>query len=284
MSMPLTHANTSRTLQTPQGKLHYHEAGEGPPLLLLHGSGPGVSGWANFKENLAVFARDFRTLILDLPGYGGSDPASGHPVAATLAAATAFLDSLAIERVDLLGNSFGGMIGSHLAAQQPHRVRRLCTIGGMGANLFSAFPGEGVNLLVDFTEAPTREKLTAWLHSMVFDPSLVTEELIEDRWQRATAPATLAWSRQLYSREAIRALSTPQPNTPPSWAHLPAIEAPTLVTWGRDDRVSPLDMALLPMRLIPKCELHVFYNCGHWAMIERKAEFESTVLAFFNRD
>ncbi|GFG80102.1 hypothetical protein MPRG_33780 [Mycobacterium paragordonae] len=58
---------------------------------------------------------------------------------------------------------------------------------------------------------------------------------------------------------------------------------PTLLTWGRDDRVSPLDMAIIPMRTIPNAELHVFPNCGHWAMIEAKAAFESTVLAFLSR-
>ena len=68
----LTHDATSRTLDTPQGTLHYHEAGDGPPLLLLHGSGPGVSGWANFRGNLPAFAEQYRTLVLDMPGFGKS--------------------------------------------------------------------------------------------------------------------------------------------------------------------------------------------------------------------
>ena len=70
---------TSRTLATPDGDLHYHEAGDGPPLLLLHGSGPGVSGWANFGGNLPLFAEHFRTLVLDLPGFGTSHAVDGQP-------------------------------------------------------------------------------------------------------------------------------------------------------------------------------------------------------------
>jgi 2-hydroxy-6-oxonona-2,4-dienedioate hydrolase len=70
----------------------------------------------------------------------------------------------------------------------------------------------------------------------------------------------------------------------PYWAMLHKIRARTLLTWGRDDRVSPVDMALLPMRTIPEVELHVFPNCGHWTMIEQKAAWESTVLAFLLRE
>lgn len=283
MRDPYTYEATSRTLKTEQGVLHYHEAGEGTPLILIHGSGPGVFGWANFGGNLPLFAKHFRTFIIDLPGYGGSDAVEGFPVDTGVAATLRFMDALGIERAAILGNSMGGMVGTHLAAAHPTRVTRLCTIGGAGVNLFSPFPNEGINLLVEFTEQPTRERLVAWLRSMVYDQSLVTEELIEDRWKRATDPKTLETSRRMYSREGIAALAKMHKQSQP-WSHLQSIQCPTLITWGRDDRVSPLDWAILPMRLIPKCELHVFYDCGHWAMIERKQEFENVALAFFLRD
>ncbi len=67
------------------------------------------------------------------------------------------------------------------------------------------------------------------------------------------------------------------------FAYLPKIQAPTLMTWGRDDRVNPLDIAMLPLRLIPNVELHVFSKCGHWAMIEQKEAFEQVVLGFLKR-
>jgi 2-hydroxy-6-oxonona-2,4-dienedioate hydrolase len=278
-----TFAGTSRTLQTPQGGLHYHEAGQGSALLLLHGSGPGVYGWANFHGNLPLFAQHFRCFIIDLPGYGESDAIPGHPIDVAVAATLRFMDAMGLKQVNLLGNSLGGIVASRVAAEHPERVKRLCMIGGVGLNLLSSFPNEGINLLVDFVEDPTRERLIAWLHSMVYDPRLVTDELIADRWQRATDPKTLAVSRELYSRASIRAMAANQFQTQP-WQHLAKIQCPTLLTWGRDDRVSPLDRALLPLRVIPKCELHTFHDCGHWAMIERKAEFESVVLAFFRRD
>jgi len=284
MGATYTFENTSRTLATEQGTLHYHEAGseDAPPLILLHGSGPGVFGWANFQGNLPAFAEFFHTYILDMPGYGGSSAVDGHPIAAAVDATLRFMDKMGIAQTAFVGNSMGGMVATHLAAAHPERVSRLCTIGGVGTNLFTSFPNEGINLLVEFTEQPTRERLIAWLRSMVYDQSLVTEELIEDRWRRATHPETLAVSRRMYSRAAIQAIGVAQKSSQP-WAHLQSLQCPTLITWGRDDRVTPVDWAILPMRLIPKCELHVFYDCGHWAMIERKQEFESVALAFLRR-
>ena len=274
---------TSRTVETPFGKLHYHEAGSGPALIMLHGSGPGVTGWANFRGTIGPFSKHFRTLILDMPGNGGSPDWDGNPVENAVKAVIALMDELNLERANLLGNSMGGMVAGFVAAAQPDRVIRLATIGGVGSAIFSAAPSEGINLLVDFTEAPSRERIVHWLRSMVYDQSLVTEELIEERLQQATKPEILAASRKIYDRAAIAARMKIPEDGPKPWDVFPKIKCQTLVTWGRDDRVTPLDMALLPMKFIPNCELHVFPNCGHWAMIERKEEFENVVLAFFSR-
>ncbi|MFC9659305.1 alpha/beta fold hydrolase [Nocardia sp. NPDC127606] len=281
----LSYEGTLREVTTDAGVLRYHEAGEGPPLLLLHGSGPGVTGWRNFRGNLAVFAQRFRCLVLEFPGFGVSDDFGGHPMVTALDAVVRFVDALGLDSVDIIGNSMGGGVALNYAIAHPERVGKLVTIGGIGRNLFSPGPGEGIKLLQEFTEEPTRERLIQWLHSMVYDPAMVTEELIEERWTQATDPATLDSARRMYSKAAfammVRAMEAS--DAPPPWAMLHKVAAPTLITWGRDDRVSPLDMALIPMRTIPRAELHVFPHCGHWAMIERKDEFESAVLAFLTR-
>ncbi|MFD6396469.1 alpha/beta fold hydrolase [Nocardia sp. NPDC060249] len=282
----LSYEGTLREITTDAGVLRYHEAGEGPPLLLLHGSGPGVTGWRNFRGNLAAFAQRFRCLVLEFPGFGVSDDFGGHPMITALDSVVRFVDALGLDRVDIIGNSMGGGVALNYAIAHPERVGKLVTIGGIGRNLFSPGPGEGIKLLQEFTEEPTRERLVQWLHSMVYDPAMVTEELIEERWTQATDPATLDSARRMYSKAAfammIKAMEAS--DAPPPWAMLHKVAAPTLITWGRDDRVSPLDMALIPMRTIPRAELHVFPNCGHWAMIERKIEFESAVLAFLTRE
>lgn len=283
--MELSHDSTLRELATDQGVLRYHEAGDGPPLLMLHGSGPGVTGWRNFRGNLGRFSEHFRCLVLEFPGFGVSDPADGHPMATATDAVGRFLDGLGLHQVDVVGNSMGGFVATRFALDNPDRVRRLVTIGGMGRNLFSPGPGEGINLLMEFTENPTRERLVQWLYSMVYDPAMVTEELIEERWAQATEPDTLAAARRMYGKAAFAAgaATAATSEDAPLWAMLHRLRAKTLITWGRDDRVSPVDMSIVPMRTIPDAELHVFPNCGHWVMIEQKAAWESAVLAFLTR-
>jgi 2-hydroxy-6-oxonona-2,4-dienedioate hydrolase len=279
----LTLAETSRHVDTAEGKLHYHEAGDGPPLLLLHGSGPGVSSWANYRGNLPVFSEHFRTLALDFPGFGRSYSPDANPVLAAPGAVVSFLDALGLESVAVVGNSMGGGVAAQVAAAHPDRITRLVTIGGVGVPIFSASPPEGIKLLVEFVEDPTRDRLVKWMHSMVYDTSLITDEFVAMRWEQATDPEALDGIRRMYNQQLLANFRLLAGN-PASLAMLPKIQAPTLLTWGRDDRVTPLDGALGPMRFIPRCELHVFHDCGHWAMIERKDEFESVVLSFLLRD
>ncbi|OBG03265.1 alpha/beta fold hydrolase [Mycolicibacter sinensis] len=281
----MSHRETLRELRTERGVLRYHEAGAGPPLLLLHGSGPGVSGWQNFRGVLDTFSQHFRCLVLEFPGFGVSDDFGGHPMHTASDAVGALVDGLSLDRVDIVGNSMGGGVAINYAIAQPQRVQRLVTIGGIGRSILSPGPSEGIRLLQEFTESPTREGLIRWLHSMVYDPAMVTEQLIEERWRLATAPEALAGARRMYSRAAFAAMIQAMESAqgPQPWAAMHQVTAPTLITWGRDDRVSPLDMALIPMRTIPRAELHVFPNCGHWAMIEAKEAFEAVVLAFLLR-
>ncbi len=285
--LDLSYEGTLKEVETPQGVLKYHEAGavDAPPLLLLHGSGPGVTGWRNFGENLATFAPHFRCLILEFPGFGVSAPSDLHPMMAAMPAVGQFLDALGLDQVDIIGNSMGGVVGTRFAMANPERVRRLVTVGGMGKNIFSTAPGEGIKLLSEFNENPSRERLVQWLESMVWDKSMITEELIQARWDQATEPATLESARKMYGRKAIEMMAKfeSMSKEAPYWAMLHTVQCETLITWGRDDRVSPLDMSLIPMRTIPKAELHVFPNCGHWTMIEAKDAWEAAVSAFLRR-
>lgn len=277
---------TLHQVETPLGALRYYDVGGGDPLLLLHGSGPGVTGWRNFQQNLPALSRRFRCLVLELPGFGVSEAVDLHPMVAAPRAVRAFLTALGLETVDVVGNSMGGVVALQLATRDPGLFKRIVTVGGVGTNLFTTFPSEGITLLQEFVADPSRERLVQWLHSMVWDRAIVTEEMIEARWQQATEPSTLAASRRMYSRQAMDAGMKAAATTgqPPYWAMLHQITAPVLLTWGREDRVSPLDQALVPMRTIPDATLHVLPKCGHWAMIEQQRSWESAVLAFLTRE
>ncbi|NKS42746.1 alpha/beta fold hydrolase [Rhodococcus hoagii] len=281
----LSFEGTKREVVTDAGVLRYHEAGYGPPLLLLHGSGIGVSGWRNYRGNLAVFAEHFHCYVLEFPGFGISDPVEGHPVRTATESVPRFMDALGIESAAIIGNSMGGVVGAQVAMQHPARVEKLITIGGVGPNIFSQAPSEGTRLLRDFADDPSREKLVRWLDCMVYDPALVTDERVDERWEAAMAPSSHETLAAMYGSAAVtaqqRALEASE--APPYWSMMRKIQCPTLFTWGLDDRQCPPDMPLVPLRLVPHAELHVFPNCGHWVMVEAEEAFERVALEFLLR-
>lgn len=222
-------------------------------------------------------------VALDFPGFGISESCAGNPLAAAPAAVTDLLEALDLGPVAFVGNSMGGNVAARVAAEHPDAVSKLVTLGGIGTPLFSPSPHEGVKLLVQFVEDPTRERLVAWMESMVFDSALLTEELVDQRWATANQPGALDDVRRMFNPEVLAAMRRAPLAAPDQVATLARIKAPTLVTWGRDDRVTPLDGMLLPMRVIRNCEVHVFGDCGHWVMIEQAEAFERVVLEFLLR-
>lgn len=198
-TVELTYESTSRFAQVrPDLKLHYHEAGigNGPTIVLLHGGGPGASSWSNFSRNIPVLARDFHVIAVDQPGYGKSDKPTEHPqyFVHSASALKDLLDTLGItDRVHLLGNSLGGGTSVRFALDYPDRAGKLILMGpgGLSTNLFAPDPTEGVRLLSKFTYEPTRENIEAFIRIMVFDQSLVTDELIDERFAAAGTPNRL---------------------------------------------------------------------------------------------
>lgn len=199
-----------------------------------------------------------------------------------MAALLRILDAEGLDTVDVVGNSLGGMVATHLALEHPDRVRRTVLMGpgGIAPPLLAPQPTEGIRLLIEFCENPTRERLLAWMRAMVGDQRFLTEERIEQRWKAASAPGGVDFVRDFY-RAAMRRDPT---SGPPLWTRLGEIAHRVLLTYGRDDRVTPLESALHPLRNLRNAELHVFPNCGHWAMQERQNDFERVVLDFLTRD
>jgi 4,5:9,10-diseco-3-hydroxy-5,9,17-trioxoandrosta-1(10),2-diene-4-oate hydrolase len=242
---------------------------------MLHGGGPGASAWSNFGSSLDRFASQFRVLLVDQPGFGESDKPEieGHFFTFAADKLAALLDELGIERVHLLGNSLGGGTAVRFALKYPGRVGRMILMGpgGLSLNIFAPDPTEGIKRLYDFAAppGPSKEKMAAFIKTMVADQALVTDELVEERFASATAPGTA---------EAMASMgaSFAKPDTFEEgflWREAYKLRQPVLLTWGREDRVNPLDGALAALKLIPKASLHVFPNCGHWAQIEAAEEF-----------
>jgi 4,5:9,10-diseco-3-hydroxy-5,9,17-trioxoandrosta-1(10),2-diene-4-oate hydrolase len=172
--------------------------GNADTVVLLHGGGPGASAWSNFGRTMPVIASRFRVVMMDLPGYGGSAarPATGHFFTIAADALAGLLDQLDIVKVHLIGNSLGGGTALRFALNYPERAGRLVLMGpgGLTLNVFSPDPTEGVRRLIEFgaPPGPSRDKMAAFLRTMVFDQRLVTDELIDERFAIASKPEALA--------------------------------------------------------------------------------------------
>ncbi|MEU4250081.1 4,5:9,10-diseco-3-hydroxy-5,9,17-trioxoandrosta-1(10),2-diene-4-oate hydrolase [Amycolatopsis sp. NPDC026612] len=263
-------------------KLHYHEAGaeHAETVILLHGGGPGASAWSNFGRNLPEFAKHYRTIAVDQPGFGRSDKPAEHPqyFRHSADAVAGLMDALGIERAHFVGNSLGGGAAVRFALNHGKRAGRLVLMGpgGLSVNLFAPDPTEGVKNLGRFAVKPSRERMEAFLRIMVHDQALITDELIDERFAAANTPESLAAMRAM-------GMSFAQPDTYEEgmlWREAHRLRQRVLLIWGREDRVNPLDGALVALKTIPRAQLHVFGGCGHWAQLEKFDEFNRLALDF----
>ena len=277
--MALSQAETSRTVRTRDWNLHYHEAGQGRPLILLHGSGPGATGWSNFSGNIEALARRFRVLAVDMPGWGLSDAATVEELDHVEAAAQ-FMDALGIEKAAFVGNSMGGQTSLRLATEHPGRVTHIVTMGppvGRIPTLFGAGdgPSEGLKVLIQAYQDPSPQRMRDLVEIMVYDKArFATPALCQARSDAAQA-------RPEHLRNYVAGLPKGAPL--PRWLQpelLPAIQVPTLLIHGRDDRVVSFENSLFLLARIPNSRLVVLNRCGHWAMIEHPEEFNRLVADF----
>jgi 2-hydroxymuconate-semialdehyde hydrolase len=250
-----------------------HVDGDGPPVLLLHGSGPGVTAWANWRLTLPVLDRHFRVVAPDIVGFGFTErPADvTYDLATWTAHAVGVLDALGIERAHVVGNSFGGALALSLAIRHPGRVDRLVLMGSVGVP-FAITPG----LDAVWGYEPSIEAMEGLLHLFAHDPALIGPDLARLRYEASVRPGVQEAYRAMFPAPRQRALDA---MTHPV-EDIAAITAPTLIVHGREDQVIPVQNALDLLGLIEDAQLHVFGRCGHWTQIEQAAGFTDLVTDF----
>ncbi|WP_028222767.1 alpha/beta fold hydrolase [Paraburkholderia oxyphila] len=277
--MTLTQAQTSRTIKTRDWQLHYEEAGQGHPVILLHGSGPGATGWSNFRGNIEALARHFHVYAVDMPGWGQSDAATVEQLD-HVDAAIQFMDALGIEKAAFVGNSMGGQTSLRLATEHPERITHLVTMGppvGRMPTLFGAGdgPSEGLKVLIQAYQDASPQNMRRLVEIMVYDKArFATPDLCQAR-----SDAALARPEHLHNYVA----GLPKGAPLPKWVKpelLGSIKVPTLLIHGRDDRVVSFETSLFLLANIPDSRLLLLNRCGHWAMIEHPEEFNRAVIDF----
>ncbi|MDP9916671.1 2-hydroxymuconate-semialdehyde hydrolase [Variovorax boronicumulans] len=265
-------ANSIRT-----GAFHtnVHDLGEGAPVLFIHGSGPGVSAWANWRLVLPVLAQTRRVIAPDMAGFGFTErvPGAAYTMDAWVQQALDLLDALDIERADVVGNSFGGALALALAIRAPHRVRRLVLMGSVGVP-FAITPG--LDAVWGYT--PSFANMRRIMDVFAFDRTLVTDELAQLRYEASMRPGFQETFGAMFPAPRQRwvdAMASPE-------AAIRALPHETLLIHGREDQVIPLATSLTLSQWIPRSQLHVFGRCGHWTQIEHSVRFARLVGDFLN--
>ncbi|WP_416052979.1 alpha/beta fold hydrolase [Cupriavidus basilensis] len=261
-----------QTIATPDGlRLHYLDAGAGEPVVFIHGSGPGASGHSNFKHNAPAFAAaGFRTVVVDLPGYGqSSKPADvEYTLDFFVAALRAQLLALELPRCVLVGNSLGGAIALKYALDYPEHVSRLVMMAPGGVeDRETYFRMEGIEKMVSlFTGGQmNHDTMRELLKLLVHDATLVTDALVDER---------MAVCKE-QPREVLATMKVPNLTE-----RLGEIACPVLGFWGTEDRFNPAGGALKFLQGCRDARFVLINRCGHWVMVEHSDYFNRECLAF----
>lgn len=246
---------------------NYHDSGSGAPVILLHGSGPGVSAWTNWKRVMPALADDFRVLAPDMAGFGYTErkPDQVYDIKHWVIQLIGFMDALGIAKASLVGNSFGGSLAIAAAARQPDRFDRLVLMG-TPCGPFTMTPG----LRAGWDYTPSEDNMRSVMAHFPCDPAFITDELVADRYAASQIPGAQEGLRQLLAKPNDEG-DTPLSGMPEAIAA--KIVHPTLVLHGREDRVIPLELGLRIAHAVPNAQMHIFGQCGHWVQAERFDDF-----------
>lgn len=256
---------------------NYIEAGDGPPLILIHGSGPGVTAFANWSGVLPTLSQDFHVYAPDMVGFGYTEVPEDR-IDFTLDFwvdhIIAFLDALGIDRASFIGNSYGGGLSLAVAARHPERIHRFVLMGAAGLQFEISTGLEAV-----WGYEPSLANMRKLMETFAYDPRLVTDAIVQSRHVASTRPG----AQEAYSRlfpeprqPKLDRLATPEDD-------VRRIEAPALIIHGREDVIVPVAVAYRFSALLRHSELHVFGECGHWTQIEKRDRFLEIVIPFLKQ-
>jgi len=252
-----------------------HDIGSGFPLLMIHGSGPGVSAWANWRLNLPELAKGRRVIAPDMLGFGYTQRPGDNQYSMErwLQHLLDLVNTLELPRVDIVGNSFGGALALAFAIRHPQRVRRLVL---MGAAAVSFELTEGLDAVWGYE--PSFQAMRHLLDIFAYNRDLVNDELAELRYRASIRSGVQESFSAMFPAPRQRwvdALASDE-------SAINALPHETLIIHGREDKVIPVDASIRLSRLVPNAQLHVFGHCGHWTQIEHCNRFNQLVNNFLS--
>lgn len=264
------------SIQTGEFMTNYHDVGEGYPVVLLHGSGPGVTAWANWNKLFPILKKDFRVIAPDMVGFGFTQRPNDvtYTMNGWVQQTIDLFDALKIEKANLIGNSFGGALAMAMAIKYPERVNKLVLMGSMGVSFPLTY---GLDRVWGYT--PSFENMEELLEIFTYDHSFATKDLINTRYESSMQPGFQESFSSMFPAPRQNGVEAMAGNA----SYIRNIPHETLIVHGREDRVIPIDTSLQLVQLIDNAQLHVFGKCGHWTQIEHTEEFAELVASFFKR-
>ena len=273
----MTNSNPEVGLSLKAGgiKTNYHDSGHGFPLILLHGSGPGVTGLANWRLVMPTLSKKSRVLVPDIVGFGYTERPSGviYSMQTWLQHTLDFMNALEVESVDLVGNSFGGALALAFAIKNPGRVRRLILMGSVGLDFEIT---KALDLIWGYS--PSVENMRNMMTYFAHDQNLINDELAKMRYEASIRPNVQEAYAAMFPEPRQRWIASLASDE----NDIKRIGHETLIIHGREDEVIPLSNSYRFFELIPNAQLHVFGNCGHWTQIEHSERFARLVLDFLS--
>jgi 2-hydroxymuconate-semialdehyde hydrolase/2-hydroxy-6-oxo-octa-2,4-dienoate hydrolase len=265
-----------RTIDAGGIQTSYLEAGAGQPVVMLHGSGPGVSAMANWQHNVGALAQRFRVLAPDIVGFGATKRPGDivYSLRSWTDHVWAFLDAHDIEKAAIVGNSLGGRIALQMATDRPDRITKMVLMGAPGVGMTLT---EGLAALRAYQ--PSHDAMRDLLRNyFAVDPAMITDDLVAIRYEASVAGGAYEEYRAMFfdPRHAGSELGI-------TAEEVRAIDTPALLVHGREDKVVPMQVSVTMLGLLPNVDLHVFSRCGHWTQIERADEFSALVADYLAR-
>jgi 4,5:9,10-diseco-3-hydroxy-5,9,17-trioxoandrosta-1(10),2-diene-4-oate hydrolase len=262
------------------------EAGDGPPVVMLHGGGPGASGVSNYSRNIDSLAAHFRVIVPDMPGYGRSAKGvdQSDPFGYLADMIRGLLDELGIGTACLVGNSYGGAAALRLALDTPQRVGKLVLVGPGGIGTTRGVPTAGLKSLLAYYggEGPSRDKLATFIRNyLVYEGACVPDSLIDTRYAASVDPEVVA-DPPLRRPSGPTALRTLWRMDLTRDRRLKQLATPTLVLWGRDDKVNRPAGGPMLANLMPNADLVMTSRTGHWLQWERADLFNKLCVDFLS--
>lgn len=259
---------------------NYHEIGEGDSVILLHGSGPGVTAWQNWHKILPRLGETHRVLALDVVGFGFSPLPEGEKPGIKLWTRhlAGFIDALGLDQVTLIGNSFGGALALGMMAHHADKVRSLILMG-TPAGEFEQTQG----LADSRSFEPNFDAMRAMMRAFPYDPSIVTDEAVAARLRVAEIASGKETIRKLQPGDE-QDVNGPRMVKGIPLEQLDAIDVPVLILHGREDKMIPLPVAFRMHEHLKRSEMHVFGQCGHWVQLERENQFLDQVRDFLRNN